>query len=225
MDGSIHIKYLTVNEQDRKWGIAVHSVGCQEIAPGAPYPPPNHPARYLFSVERGRILQEYQLLYIASGAGRFRSSATGGWIPVKEGTFFLLYPGQWHSYHPDSETGWREYWVGFDGSIIDERVAAGYFPSDHPLLRVGLQEEIIALYEEAIGIAMAQKSGFQPLLGSIVVHLLGLGYYFDRQEAFSEMDAVINRAKIIVGEEFRTITPAELARRLNMGYSNFRRMV
>ena len=36
---SIHLKYLAVNPFDLKWGIAVNSVGFQEIEPGMEYPP------------------------------------------------------------------------------------------------------------------------------------------------------------------------------------------
>ena len=30
------------------------------------------------------------------------------------------------------------------------------------------------------------------------VHLLGLAYYYDRQEIFSDVDGLINRAKILI---------------------------
>ena len=34
----------------------------------------------------------------------------------------------------------------------------------------------------------------------------------------------MNRAKILIADQFRTITPESLAEQLNMGYSNFRRI-
>lgn len=107
---SVHLKYLAVNPVDLKWGTAVNSVGFQEIAPGMDYPPRNHPSRYVFSVASGRILQEYQLLYITEGKGRFSCETLGRSksIPVKGGMMFLLFPGEWHSYYPDKSTGWKE---------------------------------------------------------------------------------------------------------------------
>jgi len=219
----IHLKYLAVNPQDLHWGIAVNSVGCQQIGPGDPYPPVGHPARYLFSEERGRILNEYQLLYISEGRGRFRSASTGRWLPIQAGNFFLLHPGEWHSYRPDPDTGWKEYWIGFEGPIIDDRIRNGFFPKEKPVLRAGIRSDVIDLYEQAIQAATEQKSGFQPLLGSIVVHLTGLAYYYDRQDTFSEADELINRAKIIIADEYRTIGPEEVAEHLCMGYSNFRK--
>lgn len=46
---------------------------------------------------------------------------------MKAGTVISLFPGEWHSYHPDDETGWDEYWVGFKGAYIDDRVANPLF--------------------------------------------------------------------------------------------------
>ncbi len=73
----IHLKYLAKNPQDLLWGLAVNSVGCQQVGPGEPYPPGGHPSRYLFSEERGRVLAGSQLLCFAAGRGRFRRASTG----------------------------------------------------------------------------------------------------------------------------------------------------
>ena len=50
----------------------------------------------------------------------------------------LLFPGEWHSYYPDRETGWDEYWVGFRGIHIDKRVEKKFFTKEEPLHRIGL---------------------------------------------------------------------------------------
>ena len=96
---SIHLKYLAVNPFDLEWGLAVNSVGQQEIAPGADYPPSNHPTRYLFSPSKGRVLSEYQLLYITDGKGTFscESLGRGREHPLEAGNMFMLFPGEWHT--------------------------------------------------------------------------------------------------------------------------------
>lgn len=224
MSDSIHLKYLAKNRQDQVWGLAVNSVGRQQIAPGEAYPPAYHPSRYLFSEERGRVLDEYQLLYITQGHGRFRSTSLDRWIPLHTGSMFLLFPGEWHSYRPLPETGWTEYWIGFEGPIMDSRVRNGFFTIDRPILQLGLHESIINQYEAAIRAALEQRSGFQPLLGSIVENLLGLGYFYCRQKNFSEVEALVSRAKILISEGFRSIGPEEVAQKLHVGYSSFRRI-
>ena len=69
MENSIHLKYLVISPTDLKWGMTINSVGFQNIAAHTPYPPNNHPSRYLFSTDNGRVLNEYQLLYITRGGG------------------------------------------------------------------------------------------------------------------------------------------------------------
>ena len=53
---------------------------------------------------------------------------------------------------------------------------------------------------------------------------MALARFYNRNEAFSEVADQINRAKILIQDQFRTITPANLADQLFMGYSNFRRI-
>lgn len=224
MNESIHLKYLAVSQEDLRWGLAVNSVGFQEVAAGEPYPPSDHPSRYLFSEERGRILSEYQLLYITRGEGRFRSSHVPEPVSVTPGSMFLLFPGEWHTYRPLVETGWKEFWIGFNGAQMEEWVRRGFFTREKPLIKVGLHNDIVRLYMAAIQTASSQQSGFQPLLGGTVAHLLSLARFYHRQETFSDVQDKINEAKILIDEQYRTIKPEEVAHHLCMGYSNFRRV-
>lgn len=224
MSDAIHLKYLAIGPNDLSWGVAVNSVGRQEVNPGESYPPSNHPSRYLFSAERGRILDEYQLLYITSGEGTFRSTRLVHPAHVKQGSMFLLFPGEWHSYRPDPDTGWSEYWIGFQGKQMDEWVKNGFFSPSQPVWYAGLHSDLADLYEEAIEVAMQQQSGFQPRLGGLLAHLLSLGRFYARNEALSDVADLVNQAKILISGQFRNIKPESVAEELHMGYSNFRRI-
>ena len=224
MNDSIHLKYLAVSPDDLRWGLAINSVGFQDVPAGAPYPPSDHPSRYLFSEERGRTLNEYQLLYITRGNGRLRSTQVPEGVSLGPGSLFLLFPGEWHSYRPDPATGWKEFWIGFNGAMVEEWDKSTFFTREKPVLQVGIHSEIVTLYNEAIQMAAFQHSGFQQCLGGIVAHLLGLARMYQRQETFSEVSDKINQAKILISEQYRTIRPEEVAARLYMGYSNFRRI-
>ncbi len=228
MDDSIHLKYLIVNETDLSWGLTVNSVGYQNIEPQMHYPPQNHPTRYLFSTEKGRVLDEYQLLYITRGKGNFISSSTNrnSMLPITEGNMFLLFPGEWHNYMPDKQTGWDEYWIGFKGENIDSLVSNGFFSKQKVIFNIGMNNRIVELYKQAIQYAIEQKSGFQQILAGVVTHLLGLAYSMDKNFAFESSESVnqINKAKVIILENFKDIKPQEVAERLNMSYSNFRKI-
>ena len=224
MNDAIHLKYLVASPNDLLWGTAVNSVGYQDVGAGEAYPPSNHPSRYLFSEERGRILDEYQLLYITRGQGVFRSASLAHPVPVSQGSMFLLFPGEWHSYRPDPDTGWMEYWIGFKGTQMDAWVRDGFFNREKPVWTAGLKSDVVGLYKEAIQTAIDQESGFQQRLGGLVAHLLSLAWFYGRNEAFSDVADKINRAKIIMNEQYRDITPEGVAKQLCMGYSNFRRV-
>ena len=224
MSNDIHLKYLAVSRNDLQWGLAVNSVGSQDVSAGAPYPPTGPPSRSLFTEDRGRVLNEYQIIYITEGKGYFRSASLPHKMPVAAGSLFVLFPGEWHTYRPDPATGWKEYWIGLEGSMADEWVRQGFFSPEHPLFRVGLHHEIVNLYEEAIMVASMQESGFQQRLMGIVTHLIGVGLYFNRQKAFSEVNDLINRSKIFIADRFRSVSPEEVAQHLCMGYSNFRKV-
>lgn len=218
-------KYLTINPSDQKWGLTTHSVGHQVISENEAYPPQVHPTRYLFNIENGRILNEYQLLYITKGRGMF-SSESSGRSQVKEGYMFLLFPGEWHTYRPDPETGWNEYWIGFDGRIMDEWVKDGFFHKESPVFNIGLNEEIIALYKRAIIIAEAQEANYQQALSGIACNLVSMALYLSRNRDFNKSDVAsqMNQAKIAVHENISAITPEELARITCMSYSKFRKI-
>lgn len=225
---SVHHKYLAVSPQDLGWGSAINSVGFQEIGPDMDYPPKNHPSRYLFSARKGRVLNEYQLLYITEGHGSFTSASLGTrkLIPIEPGMMFLLFPGEWHTYFPDRKTGWKEYWIGFQGPFIDRLVRKGFFSRLKPVFSVSLQDSIVALYSEAIEVAQKQESGFQQVLAGIVDRLLSLAYFYRKNSPFRESDASakIRRAKIMIGDAFATVHPEAIAATLCLSYSTFRKM-
>ncbi len=224
---SIHLKYLAVNPVDLDWGLAVNSVGRQEIAPGSAYPPSNHPTRYLFSPKKGRVLNEYQLLYIVNGRGTFSCDTLGRdrRIPVGAGSMIVLFPGEWHNYRPDDETGWTEYWIGFKGPQADMWLQKGFFSKNRPVLQVSFHDDISEFYTRAIDIAESQESGFQQALSGMVGALLGMAYYYNRNQTFSQTntDRMIAKAKMLVNEQLLTINPRTLSDKLCVSYSSFRR--
>ena len=221
-----YLKYLVASEQDVNWGLTINTVGHQSVKKNECYPPQNHPPRYLFSPDKGRILEEFQLLYIKSGRGTFFSTN----MAPKElvaGSVVILFPGVWHNYYPSKSEGWEEYWIGFSGRDMEKYVSGGFFDKYKPVFNIGVQNRVVDAYEEAIGVAKNQNPGFQQLLGGIVHHLLGMVYAYDKRAAFEDRQVVdqINNAKIIISESYnKGITPEEISDKIGMSYSWFRRV-
>ncbi len=219
-------KYLTISNTDEEWGIVVTTIGHQLIEPQSRYPLTKHPETYDFKPLSGRILNEYQLVYITKGSGYFSSQSCKK-QPVKAGTMILLFPGEWHSYYPDPETGWDEYWVGFRGTHIDRRVEKHFFSIEEPLHQIGVSSTIVGLYEDIMKYSEEEKAGYQQIISSIVLHILGAVYYKDRNNTLSNTMEVniINRARILMKDKIgSSSSPEEIAEELGVGYSRFRRM-
>ncbi len=220
------ISYFTFAESDESWGIVVTTVGYQPIPPYSRYPLSKHPETHLFNPEEGRILTEYQLIYITKGQGWFESSSCRR-TRIDAGTIILLYPGEWHTYQPDQKTGWFEYWVGFKGVHIDKRVENGFFTTKKPLYEIGISKTIINLYESIVNYAIEEKSGYQQLVSSIVLMILGHVYYKYRNKGFSNSLVVdkINEGRTIMKQEIENPqSPEEIAQQLGVSYSWFRHM-
>lgn len=108
--------YLPVNDAIMRLGFYLTGAGRELIGPRQVYPQPSHPDLYTFGWDRGRILPEYQLLYIHSGEGEFESKATGR-CKILPGTLLWLIPDVWHRYRPDNRTGWEQLWISFNGQL------------------------------------------------------------------------------------------------------------
>lgn len=220
-------KYLVCNDKDERWGLTISTVGYEDIAPGESYPTTGHADGYYFDVDKGRELNEYQMLYTVEGKGEFESASSGGRIRVKEGDVFLLFPGEWHTYHPDPKIGWKQYWIGFKGRNMDDRVAAGFLSAGKSVYHIGYSTQIISLYKDAMQAAIEEKAYMQQLLTGIVNHLIGLMYALERNIILNKNTAhvdMVMRAQQYIRESLEsTLSIQDIAEKLSVSYSTLRK--
>lgn len=224
---SKNYKYLISSQHDENWGITVNTVGSETIEKNYDTYPPRtgHPAQFFFAPSRGRRLDSYQLLYITKGKGTFFTSPQQS-IEIKEGDMIILRPQQWHSYMPDKNTGWKEMWIGFEGANMDSRFENDFFNKDKIVYRIGVQDNIVNLYDQAIRVANEEKAACQQFLAGIANLILGMTMYYDQNRCFdTATEAQIDKAKIIIRENLlKGITPEDVASQINMSYSWFRKL-
>lgn len=220
-------KYLLATERDAEWGLTISTVGRENIAPNESYPTKGHADGYYFDLSKGRILDEYQLLYQPEGEGVFQSAHIPE-TPIKAGDIFLLFPGEWHTYHPLPHKGWKSHWIGFKGKNIDDRVKAGFLSPEKPIYHVGFSNEILGLYDEAFKTAQEEAAYSQQTLAGIVNHLIGLMYSLERNMILnkdSKRVDMINKARLRIRESLEgNLTIQEIAQDLGVSYSSFRKL-
>jgi AraC-like DNA-binding protein len=183
-----------------------------------------HPNNYHFRPNNGRVLDEFQMVYISEGGGFFESQS----IPrqrIAAGTIILLFPGEKHNYAPDPQLGWSEHWIGFKGRIAERMVAAGFFSRKNALLNIGISNTLISLYRDAIQIANNERLSCQQILSGIVTHMLGLALYKHRNfgDGETRTEELINEARLMMRERVHhSLCAKDIAESLGVSYSWFR---
>ncbi|CAN5298459.1 AraC family transcriptional regulator [soil metagenome] len=221
-----YYKYLPVSSEDEKWGISVLNTGCGRINAAEKYPLPTHPWHHNFNWVNGRVLQEYQVIYITKGQGVFECESCRETI-IKEGTVIFLFPNEWHRYKPLEDTGWDEYWIGFKGEMA-QNIMTSFFKKDTPFLHTGFNENLLNIFAEVIEKTKHEKAGYQPLVSGAVMYLLGRLHYISKQHSFTEADnieSIVSRARLILRENIdKDFSIEQISTELNVGYSWFRKI-
>lgn len=218
-------RYLPLTEEARQQSLYILASGHQTIPPNTSYPPMSHPTDHQFRWEQGRVLQEYQMVFIAGGAGIFESR-TAGRRPVKTGTLFVLFPGEWHRYSPYPQTGWDEYWVAFHGqmaeSLVKESTLSPADPLLGPLPGDRIQHEFVQIIEE-----MRQEAiGYQKIVGARAMLLMATATASILRQGFEGTDILhaIERGKAALFDQLdQNINMEKMAADLGVGYSLFRK--
>jgi AraC-like DNA-binding protein len=149
--------YLPIIEENLLWDLYLTGIGTADIPANTPYPPPGHPEAYDFRFKEGRVLPEYQVIYISKGGGIFESVQTGT-VPVKAGDFILLFPGVWHRYKPDEETGWKEHWISWNGEYLYRLFKRGFINLQNPVITASASNQVVEIYNYIWNLAQQDVS-------------------------------------------------------------------
>ena len=146
------VRVIPPDPDTAAWGVSVSHCAFAEIPPDSPYPPspllrPGEPA---ISWTKGRVVDEYQLIYISGGRGMFDSKETGR-VAIRAGQVMLIFPGVWHRYRPVVSAGWEENRIGFQGAVADKTIRTFFF-FFLPVFTVGQNRELKDLIRSMAGL-------------------------------------------------------------------------
>lgn len=184
---------------------------------------PNHPPSHNFAWERGRIIREYQLIYIAEGSGVFESAASGR-LRVPRQSLILLFPGVWHRYKPDQGTGWTEHWIELEGPLLEALLERQVLSTTSPKHRVIDPSSVTALFQQCHKLAGSSPAGFNVQLAWVAMQILTAIIPVSRPLRGGRQRRIAASALHELGHSFGEGKGLEeIARRLHMSYSHFRR--
>jgi AraC-like DNA-binding protein len=218
-------KYLTLSEDDILWGLYLKVAGSAIVPANSDYPSAGHPSEYFFSWDEGRILNEYQINFIAEGAGILENKF--GIFPLKQGSIFFTFPGVWHRYKPAVKTGWTENYIGFDGKLARKLVANPRFNPKEPVFNFGVKEEFLDTFLKIFDLVRKEQPGYQQIASGMVIKLLGYIISFEKQKGFSgkPISRVIESIRFEMKQNMeKELDLNELAKQHHVSYSFFRKM-
>jgi AraC-like DNA-binding protein len=200
------------------------AAGFTRILPHTPYPPGRHPAGHHFDWSRGRVLEALQVVLISAGRGEFERHGAPR-QGIEAGDAFMLFPGVWHRYRPDPATGWTESWVELSGETVDRLRRRKILSPRAPVLRNALAAGLEGSLEAVHARARQPAPGFDPELAARGLAVLatwtqaGLAARHETRLARAVAAAERHFAENLAAP----VNVAQLAQRLGVAYSHFRR--
>ena len=141
--------YLPVSDTIMQWGLYLTGAGIASVPGGTDYPPKGRPGVYDFRWETGRTLPEFQIFFITDGHGIFESEQTGK-VVIQPNSIMMLFPGIWHRYMPDKQTGWTERWVLLNGGIPLYLKEVGYLDPNKAVCKIDEPTKLISIFDRLI---------------------------------------------------------------------------
>ncbi|MCF6223155.1 MAG: AraC family transcriptional regulator [Flavobacteriaceae bacterium] len=215
-------QYFIASKFDREWGLNILNCGTLRYSLSDP---PQHPDSYQFTWKKGRMLHEYQLIYLVEGSGTFENTFVGK-QKVMAGTMIMLHPKVWHRYRHKNMNVWNTYWVGFEGSILTSIIDKIGLTKENPTKFIGYNENIVKIYTDIISIGQQELAGYQQLMAGEVMKLLGHVFASKKRTEFNDhsVDIIIQQAKTLLTHRSSDYQMEYIANKLNMGYSKFRKL-
>ena len=193
-----YLHYLPYSEEDEKLDMLCTTAGSVTVPPRTIYPPQktDHPALYR-TVAEGRVLPEFQMIYITSGEGIYTTAF--GAFEIKPGSVMFVLPGHKHAYKPMFESGWHEYWVGFKGGYFSRLLGEGFFAPEHVFFQAGLHDSIVSIYTQIIDEVRNQRPLYQFKTCALILSLIAEVLTHERRaEQPNYYEKIVAKAKYLM---------------------------
>ena len=218
-----YFTYLPDNATCEAIGSTALSTGYTRIRPGSAYPPVRHPDDHHFVWEKGRTLQAYQFALISEGSGRMQAAPNPERVhPVGPGDVMILFPGVWHRFSPDPQTGWVESWIECRGGAFDRVMDLGLVSMEAPVWHGGEQAE--AIFRTIHTLARHDALQHQTALSALGLQLLAQLCQSLEPTERGQVRLVERARRTLMEKSGDPPALATVARDLGVSYSTLRRL-
>lgn len=181
-----------------------------------------HPDPYFYIWEQGRVLDDYHILIIEKGGGVLETKTAGTRL-LRAGEAFILFPGEWHRYRPNSQTGWKSWWVGLRGAQV-LHLMNSFFSPEQPVILLRDPERAFDLYREITERLNSDPEHHQGGIAALASALIDELQCSGQSHQTTARQSRIGKAKLtLLARSQEEVDLEKLATELGMSYSSFRR--
>ncbi|MGB7432715.1 MAG: AraC family transcriptional regulator [Ahrensia sp.] len=219
-----YFRYMPESRLCHALGCTLQATGFTRVQRHDEYPAKTHPEDHLFSQNRGRVLQAYQIVYISEGKGRAKLGHFSKNEDISAGQVFVLFPNVWHRYAPDMHIGWCEHWVECKGTAFDMATNAGLLDAKRPIFRNTMRSQVENTFLEIHDLARKDAVGNQPVLSMLGLKLLAI-LAGPRNANEHTSNKLINAVRMRLMEScVDNHAMQQVAEEFNVSYSSLRRI-
>jgi AraC-like DNA-binding protein len=216
-------RLVPVSEEQKQWGIYLTNCGYEKVGAGfQEYPLKNTPRRYRFNWETGRLIDEFSLVYVEEGRGVYSSEREAERF-VEAGDVWWTFPGLRDRYRPDVKTGWKVYWVAFQGEAIT-RVFKKFFSDEDTILHLQRPLEFELAIKAFVEEVLESPMDYPFSTGAKILNLVGRLLELKENKEGTPHDQSIRRVQShILNHAFTDIDYPALCKPFGFSESTLRR--
>jgi AraC family transcriptional regulator, arabinose operon regulatory protein len=168
-----------------------------------------------------RRLSHYAAVFVEKGQG-FLTTKNGGTLRVVGPALFWLFPGQQHSYGPDTGSAWLERWALFRGTMVADFVRSRLLDPAQPLHAPVDYSEVSHIFSSLHADMLKRNEGGWAS-ASATLHRLVVQVAFAKDSTPQSRQQSSRIAKRIEEQAFVDIDMDTLAKELRMSPATMRR--
>ena len=136
----------------------------------------------------------------------------------------ILAPGDWHRYRPVKSSGWEEYWIGFLGEFLSDKILNELLPAGISYLKhLGFRDELIFLFNKSFELTKRSSPGYKKILAGIVMQLVAHVVSDEREEPGNRQEQLSKEIINFISQHLiEEIDFKKLAEEHHLSYNRFR---